>query len=538
MRGLSSPAFLVLLVASMAAPAAEPPAIPEHADPKRYEGMPEPWRDYLLQARAAERIADPLQRCLAFPDIPGNHWPAGHAAAHCRYHFAHKPPSLAEIAAMLDNGKVAELEALVDASQQRHFSEQDFGEDIHRIFDRAVFDGSAESDRATAKWLALRPDSAYANLARGQFLASSAWDARGGKYASQTPRASLRRMSELVGEAIPYLEKSLKIDPRLMPAYTVLINIGMMDSREDVESDAFERAKKIDPACVELARMRMNALEPRWGGSYEEMLGYASELKQYLPGRPQLAIHVEKPFADRGDRLIGDDRYTDEAIEVLDAAVAIGSDEEALYDAADAAINSTGAKPDPLKGAAYLLQESRFQEVNAWADRNIARALVQMEPEWSLRYAQRAVELKSDNAWGHYLAGAAYYNTNRYAEADREYAIAIEDPSQRQASLREVAEMWLFSGFQKNATQKPGTARAKPYIDRLLREYPNDGRGWIMRWYYAAMMGESGASVKEIPAVLAKVDRDDPWQVERAKFLEQLKSRNVPGPIFMSARGK
>ena len=528
----------LLLAACAGALAAEPPAIPDRATAETFKDAPAPWRDYLVQARAAERIADPLQRCLAFPDIPGNKWPPGHAAAHCRYHFAYKTPSLAEIAAMLDGGKVAEFEALVDASQQRHFSEQDFSEDIHEIFNRGVFDASPESDRITAKWLQLAPRSAYANLARGSFLSSSAWEARGGKYASETPGASLRRMSELVGEAITYYEKAISLKPRLMPAYTALANIAMADSREDVEKSAFERGQQIDPACVERARVRMVSLEPRWGGSYEAMLGYANELKQYLPRRPQLAIHVEAPFVDRGSVLVDADEYDKSTLGVLETAIAIGSDESALRNAAKVASYPSDGQPDRDKTLAYLLQEARFREPSAWASRELAWWLVRPEPQWGLRYALKATALDPDNALGHYLAGAGFYNVNRYVDADREYAIAIQDPAQRRASLREVAEMWLFSGFQKNANQKPGTARAKPYIDRLLREYPDDGRGWIMRWYYAAMMSDSGASVKEIPAVLAKVDRDDPWQVERVEFLEKLESRNVPGPIYMSARGK
>ncbi|MFT3898110.1 MAG: hypothetical protein QM719_10530 [Thermomonas sp.] len=505
----------LLLAASTVAFAAEPPAIPEKVDPKRYEEVPEPWRDYLLQARAAERIGDPLQRCLAFPDLPGNHWPAGHAAAHCRYHFAHKAPSLAEIAAMLDGGKVAELEALVDASQQRHFSDRDFGEDIHQIFDRALFDASPESDRVTAKWLELAPGSAYANLARGQFLVSSAWDARGGKYASETPRASLQRMSELAGEAIPYLEKSLQIDPRLMPAYTVLINLGMMDSREDVEENAFERAKKIDPACVELARMRMNALEPRWGGSYEQMLSYANELKQYVPGRPQLAMYIEKPFSDRGDVLVDDDEYTKATLDVLQAAVAIGGDEDAFRDAADVAFHATDVEKDRWKGVSYLLQETRFRDTNAWGNRSIGWALVLTEPEWSLRYSLRSIELDPGNAKAHSIAGAGYSNMHLLPEAEQQYGIAMEDPNQRHYSLREVAQMWFFGDRPDHARM----AKAKPYIDRLLREYPDDGRGWILDLRRRMFINEP-LDVAMIEATLKKVDRSDEWQADQADFLE------------------
>ena len=37
---------------------------------------------------------------------------------------------------------------------------------------------------------------------------------------------------------------------------------------------------------VEVARRRMNALEPRWGGSYEEMLSFGAELSRHVARRP------------------------------------------------------------------------------------------------------------------------------------------------------------------------------------------------------------------------------------------------------------
>jgi hypothetical protein len=41
-----------------------------------YDTAPEPWRSYLLKAREVDAIKDPMQRCLAFPPIPGSNWPA------------------------------------------------------------------------------------------------------------------------------------------------------------------------------------------------------------------------------------------------------------------------------------------------------------------------------------------------------------------------------------------------------------------------------------------------------------------------------
>ena len=523
MRGF---VVLVTVLLSFATPAfaADLLEIPDKSEAEQFKDAPEQWRDYLIKARAAERIADPLQRCLAFPDPPNNEWPTGHAEAHCRHHFAVERLTLDQIASLVERGEVAKLEEILDQSLARHFSEDGHSEAIHDTFNY-LLTSREDNDRigqVTESWLKQAPKSAYANLARGSYYNGAAWKARGSKYASETPRESMRRMSELVEQAIPYFRKAISINPKLMPAYTGMVDLGMVDSRPDLEAKAVAQAEKIDPACVELANVRMRTLKPRWGGSYEEMLAYANQLSAYLPGRPHLAIHVAAPFADRGDRLIADDQYTEEAMQVLDIAVAIGSDEDALHDAASVAGALTDGKPDGWKRLAYLLQESRFREINAWGARDIAWRLVRNEPEWSLRYALRALALEPDSAYGHYLAGAGYYNTRRHEDADREYRIAIEDGEQRQASLREVAEMWLWNGdLQKPEARKANASRAKPYIDRLIREYPDDGRGAIMA-FWAGVFENPRVDEPVLRAALKKVDRSDPWQKFRAEHMDQM----------------
>jgi tetratricopeptide (TPR) repeat protein len=524
MRKFSALACSLLALAvtgPFSASAADLPAIPEKAGAETFKQAPAPWRDHLLQVRAAERIADPLQRCLAFPDLPGNQWPAGHAAAHCRHHHAIKRPTLAEIGGRVERGELAQLEAMMDASLQRHFSESDFGEDIHDTFEYLLRSSDAETDQVTAAWLHKAPDSAYANLARAAFYHGSAWKARGGKYVAQTADENLRRMSGFVDQAIPYYEKAIALNPRLIPAYTALVNLGMLDSRRTLRDKAMDMAAKLDPACIELARDRMRVLEPRWGGSYEQMLAHANHLSTYLERRPQLAIHVGAPYADRGDRLIAEDQYTRQTAEILEIAIKAGSDEDALRDAADVAMNLKDGDPDRWKGLAYLLQEERFRETNAWGKRAIAWELVQPEPEWSLRYSQRAVELDADKGFGHYLLAAGYYNAKQYEKADRHYRIALEDETQRRASLRELSTMWLFdSGLEGKAAAD----KARPFIDRFNKEYPDDGAGWIMQ-LNLHIATQDPIDDQLLQTILKTADRKNPWQASAVKKIEEMRRR-------------
>lgn len=517
-----------LLLAATSGHAADAPPIPERPDLKRYEQVPAPWREYLLKAREAERIADPLQRCLLFPDIPNNEWPAGHAQAHCRHHFAAKRPTLDEIAGMVERGEVVKLEEMFDRALAHHAPGDGADESIHDTFNY-LLTSKPDNDRIgqiTESWLKQAPESAYANLARGAYFNGAAWKARGGKYAEETPKEALRRMSELVEQAIPYFRKAISINPKLMPAYTGMIDLGMMDSRPELGANAIAQGEKIDPTCVELANVRMRSLKPRWGGSYEEMLAYASRLTPYVAQRPHLAVHVAEPFADRGDRLIAAEEYTREALQILEIAIATGSDEDALHDAADVAGALKDGEPDLHKRLVYLLQEARFREVNSWAMRELAGLLVQSEPEWSLEYSLPALE-SSDDGRVHFLAGLGYGKARRFEDAEREYRIAIENREQRQVSLQEAASMWLYDA---GLTDREAAAKAEPYIDRLSSEYPENGRGSVMRWYQQAMESGKG-SVDSIRAVIPKLDRDDPWQAYYIEWFENLLA-TVKQPSF------
>jgi tetratricopeptide (TPR) repeat protein len=524
--------------AAQTEPTATPPSIPETPDLRRYETTPAPWRDYLLQARAAERIADPLQRCLAFPDLPGNQWPAGHAAAHCRYHFAVKRPTLDEIADLVERGEMGELERMFNQSLARHFSKDDFGDDIHDTFNYLLTraDDLESVDHITAAWLEKAPKSAYANLARGAYFNGAAWKARGAKYASETPKANLRRMSELVGQAIPYFKKAISINPRLMPAYTGMIDMGRLDSRSELAARGIREAKKLDPACPELSNQIMLSLEPRWGGSYEQMLAYSNEISGMVAQWPQLAVYMAKPFADRGNRLRAGGQYTKESLEVLEVSISIGSDEPSLHDAANVVLNLTDGTRDDYKAVSYLLQEARFAGINAWGMRNIAWTLVRLEPEWSLKYSLQAIQKEPENALAHYLAGAGYYNTKQYDDADREYNIAIENGEWRQSSLREVSEMWLWKGDTQDAdVRKANAIRAKPYIDRLVREYPDDGRGAIMA-IRVSQFETDLIMLDPLREAMKKIDRSDPWQARQTEDFDHIlkqfdeKMKQIPKP--------
>lgn len=512
----------IALSASFAVLASELPSIPEKPDMKRYESVLAPWHDYLLQVRAADRIIDPLERCLAFPDLPGNKWPKGHAQAHCLIHHDTEIPTVAGIGASLDRGELPPLEASMRSLLDRHFSTTDYSEAIHELFNYR-FDAGEVSDRVSAKWLALSPDSAFAHLARASHLARAAIKTRGTGFAATVPRENFRRMSELADQAMAQYREAIRINPRLIAAHTGMLQVAMFDSRDEVESEAFEAANKLDPACAELANVHMRSMSPRWGGDYEQMLAYANALAANVARRPQLAIYLARPYGDRGSVLLDAEQYDQETVDVLEIAARTGSDEASLLSASYAA---RLIEKDENKAASYFLQVSRFKDLGADAAGLLAWELATIEPAMSVRYALMALRQDPDNAAAHYNAGHGYFDLRMYDEADAHYRITIESPENRQASLREVAEMWLLGSVdpKSETSRKAGAARAKPYLERLTKEYPDDGRGLIMTAMYHGIIDPriDDADIVELRSVVKKADRADPWQAQRVELLEAM----------------
>lgn len=493
------------------------PPIPVEAPAKVLPSAPETWRDYFARAREADRIADPLQRCLAYPDLPGNHWPEGHAAAHCRYHAESDAPALGldAIAAYLDRGDLAGLHATLDGYLAKHYAADHADESIHAIFDQ--FDAQPRSDELSRRWLQQAPDDAYAKLARANYLLSKAWQARGNRYVQDTSSGQLENMQALLDRAEPLFFEAIAANRRLLPAHVGLLSLAMLEGNDKLGDQVQATAEEQDPACVVLVRQRMQMLTPRWGGSYERMARYISQLTPQLGRRPAIAIYFAVPYRDRESRLEGDDAYGGAAAYLLDQAVDAGSLDGALHDAADVALNRKDVAPDGWRGLALLLQESRFTKVDAWAAESIGWMLLREEPEWALHYLVPASREGDHTPYMEYLLGAAYYNAHQFAAADSHYRNAIQDPGQRQASLRELADMWLHAA---GLPRQQAAAKAKPWVDKLLAYYPRDGRGWVYRFEYQAALGQ-GWQMKDMQDFLALADRTDPVQKRTAESFDE-----------------
>ncbi|MEF3081336.1 DUF4034 domain-containing protein [Luteimonas sp. SMYT11W] len=512
-------ASAVLMVGTHGPASAGPqalPAIPDTPRDAQFVGVPGAWRDYLIGVRAARQIEAPLARCLAWPDLPDNQWPEGHAAAHCRYHFS-EGPSPTQAAALLEAGDVQTLERLMAEMAAGHGQRED-AERVHTFFHDLADMPAAARDRLTSRWVDAAPRSAYAAMARGRHFAKQGWEARGTALAPQTSEAQFAGMRAGFIEAIPFYRRAVELDPDLTHAYIGMMEIAKAVSDAELEAWAFARAQLAGPACAEVAVSRMGALQPRWGGSLKEMERYAEMLSPRVTAFPLLANSLVEPYNELTLMEIAANRYTQPAADIADVATRIASNEDALARAAQLSMHrSDGSPVDDVKGLALLLQRERFEHLTPWQAREVASRLLRVEPEWTYATITDAVARDPDSAYGHYLLGAASYNVGRFEQADRHYQLARLDVRQEQTVLRELVTMWMFdAGLPADAAM----AKAGPYLDTLLAKFPRDGRAHLWEWSRREYFGEPPPR-QWFLGFLAVADPKDPVQVQAIETIKR-----------------
>lgn len=163
--------------------------------------------------------------------------------------------------------------------------------------------------------------SAFAYQLKGHTLRRIAWKKRGSAWASDTSPKDLIAFEAYLSQAQVELARALAINPKLLTCYTGLFTVVQGNSDYD---DAFlgwlEDFEKHVPQAYYPRVQILHMLQPRWGGSYEQMRAFSLEAQRYLHLNPRLRALLGFEWADRAVRLRKDGR-TQEAIDAYSKAI-------------------------------------------------------------------------------------------------------------------------------------------------------------------------------------------------------------------------
>lgn len=420
---------------------------------------------FLDKAKAAEAIADPLQRCLAYPDPPGSHWSADTVGAYCNYRL-HSVITFAEVQKLIQDDRAAEVDQRFKALLQEQLTDPQAHGRLDRAFYQDFRSGSFDIRPTLDAWKRDSPNSAFAWAASGYAYVQMAADARGDQYVSDTPQSSIEAMDRLLAQADTDLRHAIALDPHLPPVYAEMIHAGGLSLGEKYAQDAAQRGHAIAPDDLEIYRTQMWLEEPNWYGSLAAMDKLADQAQAHVGKNPMLRILLsQRPLYE------------------VEHCHCTALQQLAAYPAALDHLGMSGdlrAAGDVASGSNHQVALIYLSEALRFApeldDARIKRVydLVDFdEPEWAVTDANRMVAAHPHDEDPLKARAFAYTMQGDYSHAEQDYRSAIRITP---ADLQSLAQLGSLYVNQTHDWDK-GWAVA----DQLIKARPDNPYGWMLR---------------------------------------------------------
>lgn len=467
--------------------------------------MPAELAGYFAQGLRAEGLADPVERCRAYPDLPGNAWPQGSAWARCLRNQA-PAVSLEELERMLEapDGAAAietRLAQLLDA----HFNAPEQRDRIYDFLEQ--FDDSERAGALATRWLRVSPESPYAMAGLGFHRADAGWRARGTAYSADTSPQQLQRMSQHFAAAFDLLDQALTREPRLGPACVELAKIGRQ-SLEPLQQMALAHCVVLDPASHYVVGELMTAAKPRWGGSDAALDEVVAHIDRYAAENPALHAYRSDPILDRITRSeydFGDvfDEYAGGARQAPASFLLEGA--------------GMGTQ-DMWQRAMWLSQAVRFAPTRASARSRRAEVWLYLNQwDWAAVDLEWLVQHVPEPARHLGELGGVRLHQERHAEAIPLLQAALETPGVARAEL--LAHQLCFALTLHAPTR--GGEQAATCTARLTREQPEDKHGWYMRVWHLFERGDVAGVAEALEGFRRTATPGDPGDAAFVAEFEQ-----------------
>jgi len=421
---------------------------------------------FLVGVRNADAMADPLQRCLNYPDPPHSHWSPATVKAYCQY-YLHPVMSFDEAKVLIEGGKAAELDQKLSQVLQAQRTLPDAHGLLDHTYFRAFDDGSFDVRPTLDAWKRASPNSAFAYAASGMAYVAMAQKARGGAYIQDTPQSNIDAMDRLLSQADADLQRAVTLDPQVTPAYVAMINAGSLSLGDVYVRRAVARGLAAAADNYAIYGVLSGAMQPRWGGSLAAMDQVAHAAQAHVNQNPLLAIVLSAEPAYRYDVCNCQSSANWSAFPTVFDNV---SSTSLLSNAGYAA--SENAQSDIA--TVYLSEVLRFQPGAEVDRRRRDTSLLGVdESKMALDDANRLVAAEPEFGANYRLRGNVYASMmdNAHAEQDLEHALALNPDS--------IDTLSALGNLYTNHTQE--WDKAWDIAERIIRKYPGSPGGWAMK---------------------------------------------------------
>jgi tetratricopeptide (TPR) repeat protein len=426
-------------------------------------------KSFVASAREAEKLTNPLKRCLAYPDPPGSHWTREAVVAYCHYRF--RPTiSFAEVRDLIQHDKAAELDRRLADALQAQLTQPDARGELDSIFVRDFEDGSLATRSLLDAWKRQSPDSAYAYAASGYAYVIMAHDQRGGAFAKYTPQEKMDAMNRLLDRADLDLQHAMKLNPRIIPIYRAMIHAAGLGFGEDYAVQAMDRALHVDPSDWTIYREMMWLEEPQWFGSPEAMQNVADSAMKHVKQNPLLWME-KMAVAQYEANVYGCDCAPPPEAPRFPAAF----DELASAEFLSGAGSAAAKQGFPAIAVVYLSEAIRFDSAtDSFRQQRAPQLALVGEPEMALDEANKLIKA-APHVPANYIARGKVYESvgGDVGRVERDFETALDMDPDNYDALVDAGNLYV------NTTEE--WDKAWNVTDRLISKYPDNRGAWVWR---------------------------------------------------------
>ncbi|GLQ99730.1 tetratricopeptide repeat protein [Dyella mobilis] len=425
------------------------------------------YRAFLAAVKTADGIADPLQRCLQTPDLPGSHWNETTTRAYCRLH-AIKALSLADIENLLKQGKAAEVDHAFQSYLDAQLHDPDQPGVVDAAFDDAGFNDSNAHTRSVIElWKQQEPQSAFALAASGMQYFDAAQQARGFGWARDLNDDQIQGMDQQLVLARRDLDQAVSLMPTLVAAYSSMISAGALDSDGDYMYQAAASGLKQDPANFAIRRQMMSNAQDKWGDMFGGLLEQVHEDQSLVGRNPLLRMVVQTPAVYRATCYCN---YPQSRINEL------------VVQAADKNLSASGLislaskvdGPNNREAVELYSEALRFNPTNVDALRWRSQDMIALGDSKGAiaAFAAVAKRFPENNAMQAQL-GNIYAQAGDVKDSEATLLAVLQRDPDNYDALGLLGDLYNHAGRQPQ--------KAEVMADTLISKYPDKAAGYIVR---------------------------------------------------------
>jgi tetratricopeptide (TPR) repeat protein len=435
----------------------------------RDPGMKEPTQDdyakFVKAMMEAESMADPLERCLRYPDLPGSHWNAETTRSYCELRN-YKTMLLPEIDDLLKQGRAADVDRAFSTYLNTQLHDPGHPGVLDIAFSNAGFDKSSEQARRVIDaWKQQAPHSAFALAASGVQYVDAAQVARGDDPARNVGQGQMADMERLLGLARIDLDRSVVMMPSLTAVYGSMIHLGGLLGDKGYLEQAAARGLQADRYSFSIRIQMMNQSQPQWRRRFGGIDRQRAEDEADASHNPLLRMVAQNPMVYRAYCYCDSSEIHQRVLQAVDKNLSSGN----LINLAASVYDS-----DPRLAAEIYSEALRFAptEVNAlqWRSQQMLKLGDTQGAVESIAIA--AHRFPENNSIATQLA-IVYRQARRYQESEQTYLAVLKRDPDAQLAMAQLGDLYNHEGHQPE--------KAGALADTLIERHPDDPSGYIVR---------------------------------------------------------